>query len=494
LRKLPYIILLVITSLLIVACDDSDRWTTQPNALLVFSTDSIKFDTIITGQSSSTKTLIAFNDGKDGLRNIAVKLKEGSSSHFRVNVDGQYLYEGTGNDFEVRGNDSIVIRAEVKLPDMGDAEIRHYEDRLIFTLESGVKEEIVLTAEGMNVKILRGKVFEEDETLEAGMPYLIYDSLVVKPNVTLTLNPGTKLLFHDEVSLDVHGTLFAVGTLEEPIIFRGDRMDRMFDYLPYDNTPNRWGGIHLYADSHDNYLEQCDIHSGNYGIQCDSLATTDIESNFLTLHHSIVHNIAGPGLVLHNTVASITGSQISNCLGRCVEILGGDVVMVHCTIAQFYAYVTYGEEALYLSNMYDEEHYVHIDQAVFLNCVITGYADDVIMGSILEEKDYTCNYIFANCLLRTPKSEDTERFVNIIYDNQDLEPLNGYDHFVMVDKRNFLYDFAPWSKSAICTAGNPEYSMMFCPDDLRGKEFTAVDGKTECGAYTHVVEPEEENK
>ena len=54
-----------------------------------------------------------------------------------------------------------------------------------------------------------------------------------------------------------------------------------------------------------------------------------------------------------------------------------------------------------------------IRQASFINCVITGYADDVIMGSIVEGQDYTCPYLFSHCLLNTIKSDDSVRFVHI---------------------------------------------------------------------------------
>lgn len=488
--KLLYILLFVCT-LLTAACSDDDKWTTSPSAGFVFSADTIRFDTIITGQSSSTRTLVAFNHGGDGLRRISARLRDGKQSHFRVNVDGQYLHDGLGDDFQVRGKDSMMVRLEVLLPEVGDTIIRHYEDRLIFTLESGVSQEIVLEADGMDVRILRGKVIDGEETLTKGMPYLIYDSLCVAPNATLTLEPGCRLLFHDKVSLHVHGSVRAIGTLEEPIILRGDRMDRMFANLPYDNTPNRWGGVHFYGDSHDNILEHCDIHSGDYGILCDSTFLPTPFMPILSMWNCVIHNIGGTGLALRSTKVEVVGSQISNCLMHCVDILGGDVFMLHCTIAQFFAIGAFGQDALYLSNLDEADHLVPIHQAGFVNCVITGFADDVVMGHLASEEDEPCNYLFDHCFLRTVKSDDTERFVECVYDDKELEP-NYRDHFVRIDTRDaFLYDFSPWSNSVICTTGRADYTLDFLPEDRLGRPFIITGDKSVCGAYASVPKPEE---
>ena len=64
----------------------------------------------------------------------------------------------------------------------------------------------------------------------------------------------------------------------------------MFDYLPYDRMDNQWGGIILGASSYDNYLNHADIHSGGWGIRCDS---ADVALNKLTIENSVIHNVAG---------------------------------------------------------------------------------------------------------------------------------------------------------------------------------------------------------
>lgn len=488
-RKFTYLIGLLAV-LFFTACNDIDTWTTSPQAGLVFSADTIRFDTVITGQSSSTKTLVAFNLGGDGLRRIAVRLRDGKDSHFRINVDGQYLHDGVGDDFEVRGKDSIIIRAEVMLPDMGDEVIRHYEDRLLFTLESGRSQEVIIEADGMNVRILHGLKVEGEETLTKGMPYVIYDSLYVAPNATLNLEPGTRLFFHDNVSLEVHGSLRAIGTMEDPIVFRGDRTDKMFVNLPYDNTPNRWGGVHFYGESHDNILEHCDIHSGRYGILCDSTTFMTPFMPILSIWNSVIHNVNGHGLAVRSSKVEVVGCQISNCLANCVDILGGNVFMLHCTIAQFFSIGAFGQDALYLADMDEERHPYPIQQAYFVNCVITGYADDVVMGNLAPENDEACNYLFDHCLLRTVKSDDAERFVECVYDDKDLEP-NGREHFVLFDTKDFLYDFSPRSNSMICTTGRADYTLEFLPEDRLGRPFTITADKSVCGAYASVPVPEE---
>ncbi len=62
----------------------------------------------------------------------------------------------------------------------------------------------------------------------------------------------------------------AAGTAEKPVTMRGDRIDRMFDYLPYDRTPGQWQGIRLREASADNELKYTDLHSAYHGIVVDS--------------------------------------------------------------------------------------------------------------------------------------------------------------------------------------------------------------------------------
>lgn len=494
------LILLVLTAFLWVSCDKYDSWTTSPNAKLEFSVDTVNFDTIISTHSSTTKTLQVWNRGREGIRINRVALQSGSASHFRVNVDGQFLQGGSGEEFEVRGEDSLFVRVEVKLPEGGVDDVVHYEDDLLFTLESGVQQRVKLIADGQDVFTLKGEVFLSDTTLKAGRPYLIYDSLVVPKDVTLTLEPGVCLMFHDSTSLHVRGRLMAEGTLEKPIIFRGDRLDRLFDDLPYDNTPNRWGGIHFYGESYDNVMTQCDVHSGQYGVRLDSLYGEADGEMALVLTNSVIHNVDGRAFDAKDSHARVVGTQISNSLGHTVCLLGGSYFFVHCTIAQYYYFSYDCGDALHIANTDNDfeegeesgaEANHPFEQVHFLNCVIMGRAEDVVMGKIVEYQDLVCNYLFQNCYLRTVESEDESRFVKVTYDKDTLD-IEGYKqgdavrygsaNFAVIGK-NYLFDYTPDSLSGI--RGMADILIMkrySCTFDRKGKNRMA-DGAPDAGAY-----------
>lgn len=465
---------------LFAGCDDYDKWTTSLQARLVMSTDTVAWDTLISTVPSATKVLTVRNPGNRGLRLTEVRLAKGADSPYRVNVDGQWLAQGRGTDFEVYGRDSIFVRLEVTLPETGLSAPQRTEDELVFVLESGVRQQVVLRADAQDAYMVHGLVLEQDSTFQTDKPYVIYDSLRVGNGVELVLPAGTTLMFHDKAGLDVYGTLTALGEQDRPVVFRGDRTDRLFPYLPYDNTPGRWEGIRL-RGSGKALMRHCDVHSGNYGIVCDS---TDLADVRLTLEHSVVHNIAGDGLSLTGTSALVANTQISNTLGRTVYLFGGAYRFVHCTIAQFYPFEADCGEALFLANNVDN-NYCHLHAAHFVNCVITGYGDDVFGGSIMEDEEYRCDYLFDHCFLNTPAVIDDDRYVGVVWDDED-QPLRHDKNFRLIDTEKFLYDFTPDSLSSIRQMADPQAAQDY-PDDRWGR-CRLCDEAPDAGCYEFVAE------
>lgn len=462
------------------ACSDYDKWTTSPSATLTFSADTVAFDTLISTVPSSTRTLIVHNTGGKGVRVSRVALAGGSGSLFRANVDGMPLAGGTGADFEIRRRDSLVVRLECTLPETGSASPQTFSETLTFTLESGVEQAVLLTAQAQDAYFVRGLCIGSDSTLLADKPYVVHDSLVVDGGATLTLPAGCTLMFHEKAGLAVRGRLLARGTAERPVTFRGDRTDRMFPYLPYDNTPGRWEGISLLSGSWGNVMDHCDVHSATYGIRADSTGLTQ-EGTALDLRNSVVHNIAGDGLHLEHTVADVANTQVSNTLGTTVHLHGGAYRFTHCTVAQFYPFSADRGSALFLANDVDGR-YLELQRAWFTNCVVTGYGDDVLLGSIQEGTDYRCDYLFDHCFLTTPEVKDDDRYVAVVWDSKDMD-LRGGDNFLLFDTDNFRYDFTPDSLSAMRDMGSPEGAARW-PDDRLGRSRLDDDGP-DAGCYEY---------
>ena len=468
--------------LAVVACDDYDSFTTDRSTTLSFSTDTVRFDTLLATVPSATKTLIVYNRADKGLRISSVRLERGAESPFRINVDGQDLSRTPSNmaaDFEVRRGDSIIVRIEVTLPANADDSIHEVTDRLAFTLESGTEQHTALVASSQNANFHHAWVISSDTTLTATRPIVVYDSLVVARGATLTLAAGTQLLFHEGAGIDVHGTLVAEGTLEEPVVMRGDRTDHMFDYLPYDRLPSRWEGLRFTPESAGNRLCYLDLHSGTYGIVCDSSLTDTLK---LTLTNCRIHNIGGDGLSVKAARIEAVNTEISNTLGHCVSLLGGTTTFTHCTLAQFYPLDANRGDALRLTNRGGDDAYYPLHKAEFVNCVITGYADDVLMGSWFENQDYEANYIFRNCFIATEVTDDPVRFISITYDDPKSETAS-FRNFRLIDTHNFIYDFTPDSLSAIRGVADASAALPY-PTDRLGRNRLS-DNAPDAGCYEY---------
>lgn len=415
----------LLTATAIGACDSYDDFTASPSALLSLPIDTLGFDTVITTVSTPTKSFVVYNRGKEGLRIARVTLQKGAASPFRVNIDGEAMAAGYVEDLIIRGGDSLFVRAEVTMPKLGHDSIGSLTDTLTFTLESGVQQRVLMTVAGRDGIFWHDKHITSDTTLSPTLPYILYGETVVESGATLTLSAGTTLMFHHEASLTVDGTLLANGTPDSMVVMRGDRTDRMFVNLFYDNTPMRWGGVHLTSHSHDSRLTCADLHSGTWGIVADS---TDLQ-----LDSCVLHNIGGHALQSNASRIKACNTQLSNTLGHCLMLNGGDTWMQYCTLAQFYPWVANRGDALYIVGNDDYP----LRRAHFSCCLMTGYAEDVIMGDI-DDPDNDADYLFSGCFLKTVKSDDELRFVDVTYQEKDDDIT---ERFVLFNTTDFLYDF-----------------------------------------------------
>ena len=416
-KRLSFFIALA--AALLVACSDNDSFSSSTGNQLTFETDTVKFDTLFSTVPSATETFWVYNHSGDGIRIQTVRLERGNQSGFRVNVDGTYL-DPVGNDFEVRKGDSLLVFVEVTTRENHATEPQLVEDNLLFTLESGVQQRVNLRTHSWDAKKISNLVIERDTLIETTEPLVVYGAgIMVDEGATLTLR-NTTLYFHDGAGIEVNGRLVAEGCT-----LRGDRLDHMFDYLPYDRVPAQWGGVTMTPTSAGNTLTNCEIRNATNALVCDS---TDVQ-----LTATIIHNSGGVGLWATDAEVALSYCQLTNTMGDCLRLEGCQAVVDHCTLAQFYPFTANRGAAL---------RFTTTKQPLLLVCtntLATGYDDDVVMG---EQPDSTIvfDYRFEDCLLRTPEVKDTVRFKRILWETAK-DSIQGTKHFRTIDEENLYYDF-----------------------------------------------------
>lgn len=469
-----FLFLLLCAAGLFASCLKDEDYTLSPSDVLAFSTDTVAFDTIISGTPTSTYSFTVYNHASKAVRIPQVRLASGAASPFKVNVDGTPLSGGEAADFEIAAHDSMVVWLMANVPE-ADSDLPVYaEDKLLFTTEAGVEQEVVLTASGQTVVTLTGHRVSEPTVFRSPRPYLIMDSLVVEAGQTLVLDAGTRLWFHPGASLVVHGSLQMMGTLGRPVVLRGDRMGDMFTNQPYDRIPGQWGGVVLAGDSYDNYFSYADIHSGVWGVRVDS---SDVARTKLVMENSVVHNTTGHGLDIRMAQVYVGNSQLSNAGGDCLHVRGGDVTLVHTTIARFYVFTGGKGVALDFAN-YDGSIRLPIHSLQLANCIVTGYQNDEIMGSQNKDNpDDAFNYAFFNCLINTPPTEEKDqRLMDCLWDVDDGTAAPG--DTVYIREKNFtpapdldrlVFSFELDARSKAVGTANAEITATTYPLDRLGR-------------------------
>ena len=431
-RRIFYFLAIWLTFL---ACQDDDNFSTSTGLRVTFSYDTLKMDTMFSRTPSSTYTFWVYNEHDAGIRMQSVRLKRGNQTGFRVNVDGIYLDNSNGSqtsDVLIRRNDSILVFVELTPSETGQSEPVLLEDDLLFQLESGVEQRVCLQAWVWDARKVYSPVIAKDSLIESASPIVVFGDIRVEEGATLTIR-NTNLYFHDGSGLDVHGTLCL-----EDCVLRGDRLDDMFSYLPYDRVSGQWNGIMIHETSHSNRFVRTEIRNPLYGVVCDSAALDTVRYR-LEMEYCVVHNCSGVGVASTNAYVRLDHCQLTNTGGDCFSIYGGVAEISHCTFAQFYPFAADRGAAFRFTNFYGPTI-----QPMSLTCnysIITGYADDVVMGDMIGEDPLTFDYKFERCLLRTPEvADDPERFADITWETPE-DSIQGKEHFVKIDEDNLIYDF-----------------------------------------------------
>lgn len=482
------IILYLFSVLLLVsvvsACDDNDKFSTNSNLRLEFSTDTISFDTVFTTIGSATKRLKVYNKNSEAVNISNIALASAGTKGFRMNVDGE---SGTSiNNVELLGKDSLYIFIEVTVDPINKENTLLIEDSIRFLI-NGNTQYVQLDAIGQDVFLWKGKTIDKDTVLTAEKPFLIYNDLTVADNTTLNIKEGATFYFHNNSKLKINGNVKANGSIDKPIVMRGDRTDYLFESLkiPYDRVPGQWGGIEVAAKSYNNIFENVRIRNSIYGVLCLESDTTQQKATFI---NTMVQNTTKETLWAINCKITAKNSLFDNSGGYTVRLLGGSYYFLQCTLANFMSsyWVSFRQPTLELaSNGYNEKEVKQthpLGKALFVNTIVAGSTNNEVKLSTAENDIF--KYHFINCLLKT-KGTDDANFINTIW---NVDPLFKYIYSPETVKNNpdwyYYYNFELTRESPAINKGNRTYAVDL-PFDIIGNS-RRTDQAPDIGCYEFV--------
>lgn len=479
--------LLSLFSLANTSCDGLDEhYSTNPNHRLSFSVDILSFDTVFTTIGSATKQFMVYNPNKEALNIQSIMLASGGESGFRLNVDGRKGdYFG---DVGILAEDSMFVFVEVNVNPNNSDQPLLVEDSIVFMTNGGMQA-VRLEAYGQNMHLHKGGVhITKDTTYTADLPHLVYDSIMVAEGATLRLAEGTTLYMHDKANIVVSGRLMAEGSMENPVVIRGDRLDFVLEnILPYDRTPGQWGGIFFKPGSFGSRLEHTIVRNGTNGI---TVEPSEPGNTKLEISNSQLTNMKGNVLTAINSKLVVTNTEISNAGGTVVALAGGDYRFIHCSLINYMRLVQRSTECLVMANAYKQND-AHLPEnnvvplnARFDNCLIDGsfgagknpLSGEIALSSV-DEAGF--DYYFNHCVLTTVGNDDG-RFESTLFTTEDNYPVYRKTGG---EANKYQFDFRPDTVISLGVGkADPAISAHYPVDRLGVNRSESKNGPT-IGAY-----------
>ncbi len=412
--------------LFLTACNKEEKFTTDGGDKLEFSVDTLRFDTVFTELGSDTRSFKVYNPHNESIRISKIQLAGNQQSKFNLNVDG--IPGDSHEDVVVYPKDSIYVFVEVKInPDDPLSSSPYFVYDSIRFETNGNDQWVTLEAWGQNANYIPNRWSKDSITLyscggneviwDDPKPYVIY-GIVAFDNCTLTIPAGARIHVHGGLSRveDLsgeniiynsgrlfflgNGRLNVQGTVENPVIIEGDRLEEDFD-----DASGQWTGIIFGAGTKGHVIEHATIKNSLFGIYVDSSAE-------LSMKNVQIYNTSGVGLfAIHAEV------QAENCLfynngTHAVQLAyGGEYDFTYCTLAN------YGTDASAVnmgngicSDELCTNVYINPLDAAFTNCIIYGSKRDEITISDFTGNQgqdfFTMRYELDHCIVRVDELLD----------------------------------------------------------------------------------------
>jgi len=473
-----FVIVALVVQMLIPSCID-ESISADTSLKLDFSVDTLQFDTVFTTIGSSTSQIKVYNPNKKNLKISAIGLGMGANSPYRINVDGSTSKTNQFTDIELRAGDSLFVFVEVTIDPLRTNAAVFVKDSIVFLTNSN-RQDVKLLAYGQDMEILSNRTIRNDTTLTGEKPYLVYGDLVVDTAKTLTLNPGCRLYFHNQVSLVVYGNLIANGTRELPVLLRGDRTDRIFTDIPYNYVSNQWGGMLLLNEEGKHKLNYVTMNSGYAGVYLSNQNRNKRPS--LEMINCRIHNFLKYGLVVQNADVLVANTEISNTGAYSVYLNGGKHTFIHTTIANYFnstnVRIQPSARENYAAVMIMELNRIIPMETVFENCIISGSSTDEM--DIMTRFSEQYHGLFSNSYIRKTKpATESPVFRQISwYDKNKRDTVFVNTYFD--NEKLIYYNFMPDSVSPARNIGSMDAALKY-PFDINGNS-RLEDNKPDAGA------------
>ena len=453
-----------------------DSFTTSPGDQPRFSVDTLRFGTVFTDEPTPTHRFTVHNPHSKSLSISDIRLSGKDAACFRINVDG--ISGERFSDVEIRGKDSIFVFVEATLPEAAGLGA-DYEAQVEF-LTNGVTTSVAVAAYGLNVERVRAQTIDSDTRFTATKPYQIYDSLVVAPGATLTLEAGTRLCFHDKASLIVRGTLLSEGTPEAPVVMGGDRTGNVVSDISFEIMSRQWTGVFFTPSSKDNVLSHTTIQNTVEGVAIAGAEDADYSvAPQLYILNSVLTNSGDLALYAEHSAVKAVGSQFSEASSGLVYLHGGSHIFNHCTFSNNYLFTVIGAPAVQLAHLgYDKDGLDDGSDRPFLkadfsNCILYG------LGSELSHGDLTgFDVYFRRCLLKSAGTDD-DNFLMCLWDEDPL--------FYTV-RNDYIFDYRLMPDSPAIGAADPALTLPEAASDAYGLSRGSL---PDLGAYVFTAPAEE---
>jgi len=392
-RMLKALIFLILTGVMMFSCQKQSNL--NGNARLLLSADTVRFDTVFTTTGSVTQQVKLLNNNNGDITVSSISLMGGSGSPFIINIDG--TPGPTASNLKIQANDSLYIFVSVFVRSGTELTPFMLQDSIRISY-NGIEQYIQLSAWGQNAHFLKNQVISANTNWPNDLPYVIYDSLRIDSNATLTIQPGTHIYMHANAPIFVDGSLNVLGQAADStrVYFTGDRLDQ-----PYAGYPGSWPGIYFRQTSKDNIMNYAVLQNGNQTLVVEG-PSSDLSPK-LSLNQCIINNSLAEGILSIQSSITAINCLISNCGQNIVIGVGGVYNFEHCTVASYSTnLLSHQQPVLTVSNAGTNGNLLVTGdlRASFTNCIFWGGASIPDEALVEKQGNTIFNVLFDHTILK----------------------------------------------------------------------------------------------